>query len=92
MGFPSVTAQVARGSAMSGALCRAMIVSKPARPGATILGPPLNPAKKCGSTNPVVMRMSAFTQCEFSQIGKPLEVLPRCVSPSPSNAEWLTTR
>ena len=92
MGFPSVTAQVALGSAINGALCSAIMVSNPASPGATIFGPPLNPAKKCGSTNPVVMRMSASTQCEFSHMGKPPEVLPRCVRPSPSKAEWLTTR
>ena len=31
----------------------------PARPGVTSFGPPLKPAKKCGSTKPVVMRRSA---------------------------------
>jgi hypothetical protein len=34
-------------------------VFRPTSPGATILAPPLNPAKKCGSTKPVVMRTSA---------------------------------
>ena len=52
MGLPSVMPQVAFGWAISGALCRAMMVSNPARPGATILGPPLNPAKKWGLDEP----------------------------------------
>ena len=55
------------GSPMRSALCSASTVSSPARPGATIFGPPLNPAKKCGSTKPVVMRTSASTQRRFSQ-------------------------
>ena len=45
----------------------------PARPGAIILGPPLNPAKKCGSTKPVVMRRSAFTHSLFNMIPQLLQ-------------------
>ena len=51
---------------MRRALWSARVVESPARPGATIFGPPLKPAKKCGSTKPVVIRISASTQgrCE----------------------------
>ena len=51
-GFPSMTPQVALGSPIRRALWSASVVSSPARPGATIFGPPLKPAKKCGSTKP----------------------------------------
>ena len=61
-GLPSTTPQVACGSPIRRALCSASTVSSPASPGATILGPPLNPAKKWGSTKPVVIRTSASTQ------------------------------
>ena len=60
-GLPSTTPQVARGSPIRRALWSSSTVSIPARPGATIFGPPLNPAKKWGSTNPVVIRRSAST-------------------------------
>ena len=68
-GLPSTTPNVARGSPIRRASWRASTVSSPASPGATILGPPLNPAKKCGSTNPVVRRTSASTHSRFSRTG-----------------------
>ena len=44
-------------------------------------GPPENPAKKCGSTKPVVILTSASTQVRFNQTGTP--------SPwTPSQASW----
>ena len=69
-----------------------MIVRKPAKPGATIFGPPLKPAKKCGSTKPVVMRKSASTQVRFSQTGTPPSTSPRDTSCASSNASWTTMR
>ena len=54
---------------MRAALCNASTVSRPASPGATIFGPPLNPAKKWGSTKPVVMRTSDASQVRFSSTG-----------------------
>ena len=51
---------------MRAASCSVITVSSPARPGATIFGPPLKPAKKCGSTKPVVMRTSAPSQKRLS--------------------------
>ena len=69
-----------------------MMVSKPARPGATIFGPPLNPAKKCGSTNPVVIRTSAASHVLFSQTGIPSGVSPTLSNISESKALWFTTR
>ncbi len=83
-GFPSQMPQVARGSPMRRALCSSSVVSIPARPGATILGPPLKPAKKCGSTNPVVMRRSAETQARAATGTSPTmprstRLVARCV-------------
>ncbi len=66
---PSMTPQVALGSPIRRALCSASMVSSPARPGATIFGPPLNPAKKCGSTNPVVIRRSAASHSRARNSG-----------------------
>ena len=54
-GLPSITPQVACGLPIRAASCRVSTVSRPASPGATSLGPPLKPAKKCGSTKPVVI-------------------------------------
>ena len=48
-------------SAMRRGWWASRMVSVAARPGHTALGPPLNPAKKWGSTNPVMMRTSAST-------------------------------
>ena len=42
-----------------------------AKPGHTALGPPLKPAKKWGSTNPVMMRTSASTYWRCNRIGVP---------------------
>ena len=67
-------------------------MANPARPGATIFGPPLNPAKKCGSTNPVVMRTSALNHRRFNQTGTRGSTFPTCTRPASSNASWLTTR
>ena len=58
-GLPCVTPQRASGCPMRAASCSVSVVSRPARPGATSFGPPEKPAKKCGSTKPVVMRTSA---------------------------------
>ena len=68
-GLPSITPQVARGSPIRRALWSSRVVAMPASPGATILGPPLNPAKKCGSTKPVVIRRSAATHSRSSRTG-----------------------
>ena len=76
---------------MRSALWSCMMVSKPARPGATIFGPPLNPAKKCGSTKPVVMRTSASIHALSSHTGMPLDDSPTYSSVSESNALWFTT-
>ena len=60
---------------MRRASCSVMTVARPASPGATIFGPPLNPAKKCGSTNPVVIRTSACRNSRFRRTATPaLEV------------------
>ena len=60
-------------------------------PGATILGPPLNPAKKCGSTKPVVIRTSAATHSRSRKTGtsRPSPGRPARAS---SRASWSTTR
>ena len=68
-GLPTVTPQVAFASPMRHALWSASVVSSPARPGAFSFGPPLKPAKKCGSTNPVVMRTSASIHSRLSHTG-----------------------
>ena len=60
-GFPSRVTKVDRGSAMRRGWCASRIVSVAASPGHTALGPPLKPAKKWGSTKPVMMRTSAST-------------------------------
>ncbi len=60
-GFPSVASQVERGSAMRLGLWASMTVDVAARPGQVPFGPPLQPAKKWGSTNPVTIRRSAST-------------------------------
>ena len=91
-GLPSVTPQRAFGSPIISASCRRIVVLNPASPGATSLGPPLKPAKKCGSTNPVVMRKAASTQCRFSHTGTRGSTSPRWTSPSSSKALWLTMR
>ncbi len=65
-GLPSQIPQVARGCPIRLASWSVRTVSRPASPGATIFGPPLNPAKKCGSTNPVVILTSASTQARFN--------------------------
>ena len=77
--------------AIGAASCSVSTVSRPARPGATIFGPPENPAKKCGSTNPVVMRTSASTQRRFSQTGTSAPCGPSTTSDPSSRASWLTT-
>src|SRR3954470_10448859 len=91
-GLPSVIPQVARGSPILLASCSTSTVSSAARPGATIFGPPEKPAKKCGSTNPVVIRASASTHSSLSQTGTPSPNVPiqRCVSPA--RESWLTIR
>ena len=79
-GLPSMLPQVALGSPMRGPSCSVKIVSSPARPGATSFGPPLNPAKKCGSTKPVVILTSASTQARFNQTGTPRPSTPHQAS------------
>ena len=68
--------QVAFGWPIRLASWSVITVSRPARPGATIFGPPLKPAKKCGSTKPVVMRMSACRNSRFRYTGTPVDVRP----------------
>ena len=63
-----------------------MIVSNPARPGATILGPPLNPAKKWGSTKPIVILKSDLIQSLFINTGIPFFVVPTLLKFASSNA------
>ena len=68
-GLPCVTPQRASGWPIRAASWSTRVVSRPARPGATSFGPPEKPAKKCGSTNPVVMRTSARAHSLFSHTG-----------------------
>ena len=79
-GFASTGPHVAAGSPMRRASCSVITVRSPARPGTTIFGPPLKPAKKCGSTKPVVMRTSASTHTRFSSSGTPSPWVPRSTS------------
>ena len=84
-GLPSVTPQRASGWPMRAASCSVSVVSSPASPGATSFGPPEKPAKKCGSTKPVVMRTSASTHSLFSHTGtsapkRPIQVSERVVA------------
>ena len=67
-------------------------MSSAASPGVTSFGPPLKPAKKWGSTKPVVMRRSACTHSVLSQTGTPSPCSPIQVSDEGSRASWLTTR
>ena len=83
---------MAFGSPIRAALWSTRTVSRPASPGVTSFGPPLKPAKKCGSTNPVVIRRSASTQRRLIQTGTPSPCSPRKTSESLSRASWLTTR
>ncbi len=91
-GLPWMTPQVARGSPIRAASCSTRTVSRAARPGATSLGPPEKPAKKCGSTKPVVMRTSASAHSRFSHTGTSLPYVPIQVSCPASRASWLTIR
>ena len=54
-------------------------------------GPPLNPAKKWGSTKPVVMRTSASTHSRFSHTGTS-STSPHQRRLASSRASWFTTR
>ncbi len=74
------------------ASCSASVVSRPAKPGATSFGPPENPAKKCGSTKPVVIRTSASTHSRLSWTGTPSPMVPRSTSVAGSRASWFTMR
>ena len=56
------------------------------------LGPPLKPAKKWGSTKPVVMRTSASSHRWFSQTGTSPASQPNQRRLASSRASWLTTR
>ena len=71
---------------MRAASCSVMTVSSPARPGATIFGPPLNPAKKCGSTKPVVILKSDSTHPRFRSTRTPVLVRPTSTSDALSRA------
>ena len=92
IGLPTVMPQVARGEPIRVASWSTSTVSSPARPGATSLGPPESPAKKCGSTKPVVMRTSASTQARLSHTGTPAPCRPSQTSDPGSRASWLTIR
>ena len=91
-GLPCVTPQRASGWPIRAASWSTRVVSRPARPGATSFGPPEKPAKKCGSTNPVVMRTSARAHSLFSHTGTSAPKRPIHVSVETSRASWLTTR
>ena len=92
-GLPSQTPQRALGvRRCARASCSTSTVSSPASPGVTIFGPPEKPAKKCGSTKPVVMRTSACTHSVHSHTGTPSPNSPIHVSVLASRASWLTTR
>ena len=65
IGLLSISPQIEFGLFNLSKLCNFIIVWSPAKPGATSFDPPENPAKKCGSTNPVVIFTSASTQCLF---------------------------
>jgi hypothetical protein len=67
-------------------------VSSAASPGATSFGPPENPAKKCGSTNPVVIRTSASLHSRFSQTGTSRPNVARHTIVSGARESWLTMR
>ena len=90
-GLPSQIPQVARADPIRLASCSVSTVSRPASPGAAIFGPPLNPAKKWGSTNPVVIRTSAASHCRLSQTGTSLPCRPHQTRDASSRASWLTT-
>ena len=53
--LPSISPQVLLGWPIRWALWNARMVLMPAMPGLTPLGPPENPAKKCGSMKPVTI-------------------------------------
>ena len=77
---------------MRAASCSTRTVSSAASPGATSFGPPENPAKKCGSTNPVVIRTSASLHSRFSQTGTSRPNVPRHTIVSGARESWLTMR
>ena len=54
----------------------ASIVFVPAHPGMIPFGPPLKPAKKCGSMKPVTIRRSASTTRRLSVAGVPSFISP----------------
>ena len=92
IGLSRITPQVDRGWPTRRASCSTSTVSRPARPGVTILGPPLKPAKKCGSTKPVVSRTSASVHSRLRKSGTPSPTDPRSTRASRSRATWLITR
>src|ERR1035441_4237090 len=69
-----------------------MMVFSPATPGMMPLTPPLNPAKKCGSMNPVTMRTSASTAWRLMSAGVPSLVAPNWTSASGFSGSWFNTR
>ncbi len=84
---PSVTSQVDRVSAMRAGLWASRMVEVAARPGQAPLGPPLQPAKKWGSTKPVRMRTVGLdvAAVEEDRARRP----PRPPATwSPSSARW----
>ena len=54
----------------------AITVSSEAQPGMMPLIPPLNPAKKCGSMKPVMIRTSASTSSRLRRAGDPFRIAP----------------
>ena len=80
-GLPARVTKVARSSAMRRGWWASRIVASAASPGQTALGPPLKPAKKCGSTNPVMMRTSASTYSRCSSTGVPSTAPTRTCAP-----------
>ncbi|CFO28750.1 Uncharacterised protein [Staphylococcus aureus] len=68
--------QVERISPIIFALWKVIIVSIPAIPGMIPLGPPENPAKKCGSIKPVTILKSASTYDLFRYTSHPYLLCP----------------
>ncbi len=77
-GLSSIDPSEARVSRINLGLCRTLMVSCAASPGAISLRPPEKPSIRCGSMNPRVMCSSADTKRSSTYTGVPDCVAPRC--------------
>ncbi len=91
-GLPSMIPQAAAGVADAGGVVQGEHGLQRGEPRRDELRPPENPAKKCGSTKPVVMRTSASTHSRLSQTGTSLPNRPIHRSELSSRESWLTIR